>query len=280
MHSTGRRPDQRQRFALHVGHPDSDIDLAEAALLIAAEEYPRLDMAHYTSTLDQFGDGAREYVEDAMDASDYIGGINRLLFDELGFTGNRKYYYDPRNSFLNEVIDRRTGIPITLTLVYIEIARRVGFPMYGVGLPGHFIAAHQTSGSRVFVDPFNKGRVLGEAGCAEIVSEMSGLELRPEHLAPVSPRPFLTRMLSNLLNIYTNNRDYRRAVAAIERILLINPASPPYVRDYGLLLAADGQPMRAIEQLTRYLSLAPEAPDTEAIRLQISSLREARARLN
>lgn len=271
----------RSRFAEIVSRDDEEIDLAEAALLIAAEEYPALDVALYLIKLDSFGDLARERAADARNASDVIAALNATLFDQLGFRGNRENYYDPRNSYLNAVIDRRTGIPITLTVVYIEVARRIGFPVSGVGLPFHFIAKHESEAGDLFIDPFNAGRVLGLAGCAELATRMSGgkLNLRPEHLERATNKQILTRMLANLLGVNSAG-DHRRALAAIERMLLINPDSTPHIRDRGLLLAAVGDVAEATQELERYLELAPAAPDADDIRKQIRSVRQRQARLN
>ena len=271
----------RAEFAEIVSRGDEHIDLAHAALLIAAEEYPNLDPGVYFERLDHFADLARERVADACDAGDVITALNSVMFDVLGFRGNRENYYDPRNSFLNQVIDRRTGIPITMTVVYIEVARRIGFPIKGVGLPFHFIAKHEAQSGDIFIDPFNEGRVLGVAGCSELVAGVSGgkLELREEHLAPVTKREILSRILSNLLGIYSAS-DHSRALAAIERILLIDPGSTPHIRDRGLLLNRLGDRTGAIAELERYLSLNPDAPDAESVRGEIKSIRQRQARLN
>jgi regulator of sirC expression with transglutaminase-like and TPR domain len=271
----------RLRFAEVISRDDEWINLAEAALLIAAEEYPRLDVDLYLDKLDSFGDIARERAAGGSSALDMIAALNTTLFEELGFRGNRSSYYDPRNSFLNEVIDRRTGIPITLTVVYIEVAKRIGFAIKGVGLPGHFIAKHEAESGDIFIDPFSDGRILGTLACSELVRETTGgaLELEPEHLLAVTNKQILTRMLSNVLGIY-GVTDRRRAVAAIDRILLMNPDSIKHVRDRGFLLAGLGETINAIKALERYLELAPDAPDSEAIRAQINSLRKSRAQLN
>ncbi|MEK6302528.1 MAG: tetratricopeptide repeat protein [Acidobacteriota bacterium] len=271
----------RLRFAEMVARNDEQINLAEAALLIAAEEYPRLDVESYIEKLDHFGESAAGRAIGARTPLDLIAAVNATMFEELGFHGNRASYYDPRNSYLNEVIDRRTGIPITLTVVYIEVATRVGLPIKGVGLPGHFIAKHQAESGDIFIDPFNDGRILGAPACSELVSESTGgaLELEPEHLAAVSNKQILTRMLSNLLGIY-GATDQRRALRLIDRILLMNPNSPRHLRDRGLLLAELGETRSAIEELDRYLEFAPHAPDAEIIREQITLLRQRRARLN
>lgn len=271
----------RSLFTEIVSRKDEEINLAEAALTIAAEEYSRLDIQTYLDKLDRIGDMARERAHDAIDSLDQISALNTVLFEELGFRGNSKNYYDPRNSFLNEVIDRRTGIPITLTVVYIEVARRIGLFVEGVGMPSHFIARHETVNGDMFIDVFNGGRLMGEIGCAEMLAEMSKgkLALRPEHLAGVTKKQILARMLTNLLGIYSTS-DHHRALAVIERLMIINPGSPQHVRDYGLILAATGDISNAIEELERYLALLPEAPDRKTIREQIKAIRQSQARLN
>jgi regulator of sirC expression with transglutaminase-like and TPR domain len=271
----------RAEFAEMISRDDEHLDLAHAALLIAAEEYPNLNPDVYFERLDHFADLARERVADASDSGDVISALNSVMFDLLGFRGNRENYYDPRNSFLNQVIERRTGIPITMTVVYIEVARRIGFPIKGVGLPFHFIAKHEAQSGDIFIDPFNEGRVLGVAGCSELVAGVSGgkLELRAEHLAPVTKKQILSRILSNLLGIYSAS-DHWRALAAIERILLIEPQTAAHIIDRGLLLKSLGDRTGAIAELERYLSLNPDAPDAESVRGEIKSIRQSQARLN
>ena len=217
---------------------DEEINLAEAALLIAAEEYPRLDVELYIGQLDRFGVSAAKRTTGARTPLDLIAAVNATLFEELGFHGNRESYYDPRNSYLNEVIDRRTGIPITLTVVYIEAANRVGLAIKGVGMPGHFIAKHETETGEILIDPFNEGRILGTVECSELLTETTGgaVELEMAHLEAVNNKQILTRMLTNLLAIH-GATDKRRALAAIDRILLLNPNSPRHLRDRGFLLA-------------------------------------------
>src|ERR1044072_2644961 len=259
-----------------VSRSDEEINLAEAALTIAAEEYSRLDIPLYLYKLDRIGDMARERARDALDSLDQISALNAVLFEELGFRGNSENYYDPRNSFLNEVIDRRTGIPITLTVVYIEVAKRIGLFIEGVAMPSHFIARHEAATGDVFIDVFNSGRLMGEMGCAEMLAEMSGgkFALRPEHLAAVTKKQILARMLANLLGIYSSS-DNHRALAIIERLMIINPDSPQHVRDYGLLLAVTGDTSNAIEELERYLALLPDAPDRKTVREQIKAIRQS-----
>jgi regulator of sirC expression with transglutaminase-like and TPR domain len=180
------------------------------------------------------------------------------------------------------VIDRRSGIPITLSVIYIEVARQIGFSIHGIGLPGHFIVGHFNPSENFFIDVFNGGRLLTDNALADLVTGMSGgrLEFNATHLMPVTKKQILTRMLSNLLSIYTGSQDYRRAIACIERILLLIPDSPQHIRDYGLLLAQVEKNNSAIEQLEKYLKQMPEADDAETIREQIKRLKQAQARLN
>lgn len=264
-----------------VSRDDEQINLAEASLLIAAEEYPRLEVETYLDKLDYFGDLARERAAGLRDAVDMISALNETLFEHLGFRGNSQSYYDPRNSFLNQVIDRRIGIPITLTVVYIDVARRIGFPVKGVGLPFHFIAKHEAESGDIFIDTFNKGRLLGAAGCADLVTETGGgsIELQPGHLDAVTSKQILTRMLSNLLGVYATS-DHRRALSTVERILLMNPESASHIRDRGLLLASTGDSANALTDLNRYLELAADAADVDSVREQIKTIRQTQARLN
>jgi regulator of sirC expression with transglutaminase-like and TPR domain len=272
----------RSVFQDAVCRDDDSIDLARAALLIAAEEYPSLDPDVYLEKLDRFSDLARPGAESAIDAYAAVLAINAALFDELGFRGNRDNYFDPRNSFLNEVIDRRTGIPITLTVVYMEVARRVGVKVSGVGLPAHFIAKHSRGDTEILIDPFNAGRILNSGECAAMVAELTAgrVRLAPAHLAGVTKKQILVRMLSNLLGVYSRGGDYSRALAALERVLLIEPDSPPHIRDHGLLLAAMGERTAAARELGRYLDLAPDARDADDIKNQITNIMQGRASLN
>ena len=275
----GSRP--RDRFSEIIAQPEESIDLAESALLVASEEYVRLDVLAYLEKIDRIADLARDRAAAAVDSHDVISAINATLFEDYGFRGNRENYYDPRNSFLNEVIDRRMGIPITLSVLYMEVARRIGFAVEGIGLPGHFIVRHQSTTGPIYIDPFNAGRLLGEMGCAELVAEMSAGRrvLTPDDLLPVTRKQILSRMLSNLLGIYAKN-DHRRALSVIERLLLLHPGSAAHIRDYGLLLALVGQTTLALAKLERYLEMEPDAPDADLVRQQIKTIRQDSAKLN
>ncbi len=176
-------------FAAAVGRPDGEIRLARAALLIAAAEQPGLDVDRYLARLDDLADTALA-ARRAADALSRLHRLREFLFEELGFAGDRSDYFDPRNSHLNEVLDRRLGIPITLSLVFIEVGQRLGLQMEGIGLPGHFITGARIAGEHVLLDPFNRGAVLTVEACGQVVRQALGrpVQLRPEHFAPVDNR--------------------------------------------------------------------------------------------
>ncbi len=159
-----------------------------------------------------------------------------------------KEYYDPRNSYFNEVIDRRIGIPITLSAVYGEVARRVGFRLQGVSFPGHFLLKHEMEEGEIIIDPFHRGQILTHDDCRARLKDSSHgkLEFHPQQLASTSPRLMLFRILGNLKSIYVNRREHPRALGAVERMLLLVPDSPPEVRDRGILLSGVGRPLEGI----------------------------------
>ncbi len=272
----------RRRFGEMVSGGDAEIALAEAALLIASEEYPNLIITDYLAKLDRFAQEVREHAAAGSSRFDMIDALNKTMFHELGFQGNTEHYYDPRNGYLNQVIDRRKGIPITLSVVYLEVARRAGLEMLPVGLPGHFLVKYAGRAGELFIDPFNGGRVLDESGVSGLLSEVTSgrLKLSSEHLAAVSNKQILTRILANLYAVYARSMDYTRALAAVERMLLIAPDAPEYVRDRGILLAAMDRTIDAVAELERYLKLAPAADDAATIRERIQAARLSRARLN
>lgn len=215
----------RQYFQQQIDRSDEQIDLASSALYIAQEEYLSLDVIKYLNALDTMALAVKERLPIENYPLKIIQAINSYLYDDLKFDGNVAEYYDPRNSFLNDVIERRIGIPITLSLVYLEIAKRIDFPMVGVGMPGHFLIRPQVAEMEIFVDPFNRGEVLFYDDCQERIRQLYGqpVTMQPEFLAPISNRQFLARMLSNLKLVYLNSQQLEKALAAVERILLLFP---------------------------------------------------------
>lgn len=261
-------PLARQYFYQEIHQPDEQINLERAALYLSQEEYPHLDVEAYLNALDTMAMEVRERLPQEPYPLRVIQTINRYFYNDLGFTGNTDDYYDPRNSFLNEVIDRRKGIPITLALVYLAIARRLDFPMVGVGMPGHFLIRPMGKDMEIFVDAFHGGEILFLQDCQERLSQIYGrpVELESEFLTAVTARQFLARMLTNLKMIYLNRSDFPRALAAIERILLLFPEAPMELRDRGILFYRLSRWTEARQNLEEYLTLIPTAEDAPVIR--------------
>jgi len=265
----------RALFAEAVRLPGEQLDLAEAALLIAAEEYPGLDRARYIQRLDQLAATARIRLGNETGPYARVNILSEYLFDEEKFTGNERDYYDPRNSFLNEVLDRRLGIPITLSLVYMEVGRRLGMRIVGVGMPAHFLVKCVDGGEEIVIDPFRRGIIMSAEDCAEMLRRVTGhlLPAGTGDLPAVTPRDVLNRMLNNLKGIYLARKDYPRSLAAVERMLLVNPRQPEEVRDRGLIKYRLGLLTEAVFDLETYLNGNPDAPDAPAIERQILEMR-------
>lgn len=264
----------RQFFYQEIHQPDDQISLERAALYLALEEYPELDVEAYLNALDTM---AME-VEERLPAEPYplriLQTINRYLYDDLGFKGNTEDYYSPRNSFLNDVIDRRTGIPITLSLIYLAIAKRIDFPMVGIGMPGHFLIRPAVADMEIFVDAFNQGEILFPQDCKDRLAQLFGqsFELQPSFLQVVTPRQFLARMLTNLKVIHLEQGNLEKSLAAIERILLLFPDSAIDLRDRGILYYRLNRFTEARQDLEDYLTLVPNAQDAQIIKSLIEQL--------
>ncbi|MDF5716519.1 MAG: SirB1 family protein [Rhizonema sp. NSF051] len=264
----------RQLFHQEIQQPDECIDLAKAALYIAQEEYPDLDPDEYLNALETMAVEAEERLPSHRYPLRVIQTLNRYLFDDLGFAGNQKGYDDPRNSFLNEVIDRRLGIPITLSLIYLEIARRINFPMVGVGMPGHFLIRPDIEEMDIFVDAFNGGEILFAQDCQEKLNQIyqQPVTLQPEFLATVTHRQFLARMLTNLKSKYLQRQKLEKTLAAIERILLLFPNAELELRDRGIVCYQLGRFSQAANDLETYLAKVPNARDATVIRQLLTQL--------
>jgi regulator of sirC expression with transglutaminase-like and TPR domain len=253
----------RQLFMREVRQPDEYIDLERAAFYIAQEAYPELDVEEYVALLDTMADEVR----DRLPVEDYplrtLKVLNDYLYGELGFKGNQTDYYNPQNSFLNDVLDRRTGIPITLALVYLSLAQRIAFPMEGIALPGHFLIRPVQSEMAIFVDAFNQGEILFEQDCEALLHKMFGdrIAMREQFLAPATNRQFLARMLTNLKATYASSGDVGGVLAAVERILMLYPDAPIELRDRGIILFRLSRWVEARQDLERYLEVMPQADD-------------------
>lgn len=260
--------------------PDAPLDLAEVALLLAREEYPSLDVEAYLSELDGMAHEARANLRGGL--RQRVKGLCRYLFHDMGFRGNQQDYYDARNSYLNEVLDRRTGIPITLSAVAMAVGRRAGLDVFGVGLPGHFVAKASAAGEEVLFDPFHGGRLLTPEKCRHLVEKVTGLsfEVNDEALRAVPLGVIVLRMLNNLKGVYLRNGDYPRAARVIERLRQLSPNDPLQRRDLGATLLQAGQAGRAIDHLQAYLRDAPQAGDAETVKQLLMQARASVARWN
>jgi regulator of sirC expression with transglutaminase-like and TPR domain len=268
-----RDPTPREQFAALVQRDEADIDLAEAALLIAAEAYPGLDVARHLAALDALADAAEPRLGGATSDLERARVLIHFLAAEQRFSGNHDDYYDVRNSFLNDVLERRTGIPITLALVYIEVGRRLGLPMVGVGFPGHFLVK-LAGGEDVVIDPFF-GRILDERACAERLRTVAGQKATYDRrlLRAATAKEILVRMLRNLKQIYLQAREFEPALACSERILLVAPALAHELRDRGLLYHQLECYAAAQLDLERFLSLLPGDDSAAAIREKLIDIR-------
>ena len=260
---------------------DDEIDLTRAALMIARTEHPNLDIDRYAARIDELAGRVEALISD-LQPQRTIAALNRVLFDDLGMRGNREDYYDPRNSFLNHVLDRKLGIPITLSIVYMEVARRVGFSLAGVGMPGHFLLKHYGTEGEILIDCFNRGDILSRQDCQSRLNEIySGqMALRPEFLHPISPRQILMRMLNNLKTVYLSTRNFRKALPIADLILVIYPRSSEDVKQRALLRYSMALHKLAAEDLEEYLQISPTASDADEIRQMSLSIRRMRALMN
>ncbi len=264
---------------------EDDINLAEAALLMAADEYPGIDVGTYLHRLDELAAGVRGRLPPNATLEDAIVTLNDFLFEEQGFSGNTDNYYDPRNSFLNEVLDRKLGIPITLSILYMEIGRRIGLTFEGLSFPGHFLVKSETEAGDIVLDPFSGGVALSEEDLVERLRERFGEDEAPT--APLAPllhtagkKEILLRMLRNLKAIYVNNEDYPKALTVIDRILLIAPDIAEEVRDRARLYERLECFRPALADLRRYLSLNPTDPEMGELHQRMVELERLVSRLN
>jgi regulator of sirC expression with transglutaminase-like and TPR domain len=262
---------------------DERIDLLRAALAIARTAYPHLNMQDCVARIEELAARVRQQLAPNFSFLEIIAAINRVFFEEEGFRGNRKEYYDPRNSFLNDVLDRRLGIPITLSVLYMEVARRVGVPLAGIGMPGHFLLkGYDSEGRAILIDPFNSGTTLNPDECEQRMQEIYSGEIRfrPEYLLPVSKRQILTRMLNNLRHVYMSLRQFKKALAIVDFVLAIYPRSPEDVKQRAMLRFSVGELPGAISDLDQYLQLNPEASDADEIRQTALGMRRTLASWN
>jgi regulator of sirC expression with transglutaminase-like and TPR domain len=276
-----READARARLAALVssGRP---MEIVEASLVVASGEYPGLDIDHHRRRIDALGDAAAKRVEGIDNPFARLDALRVYLFEEQGFRGNVSDYYDPRNSYLNEVLDRRLGIPLTLSIVTMEVAGRCGFDARGVGLPGHFVLRLDSGRRSLLIDPFTGGSVITEEDCRDLVTRATGKPdlFRSELLEGVSAESMLTRLLGNLKQIHLTREDHARALAIVEMLRVVRPDDASELRDRGFLMARLGHPGTALVDLEAYLELAPDAADAPAVRTRLAWLRRRVTEVN
>jgi regulator of sirC expression with transglutaminase-like and TPR domain len=265
--------------------PDDRIDVIRGAALVARDEYPGLDVDRVVADLAALGAPLAARGLESAPSSIQAGELARHVFGTLGFRGNEKDYYDPKNSLISDVLARRLGIPITLAIVYCEVARCAGVAAHGVGFPGHFLVRvepSQPGASPLFVDPFYAGRTLDEAALGRMIQRARGpdAKLEPGDLAAASPRAILVRVLTNLKAIHLQRADHARALLALDRIVTLTPGATNALKERGLVAARLGATEAARADLTRVLELDPQAADAAAVRAQLAKLAKARASLN
>jgi regulator of sirC expression with transglutaminase-like and TPR domain len=265
--------------------PDERINLAEAAFLLAGGEYPGLDVAAYLARIEEIAAKLRVRLREDMPPAERILALNRYLFGELGFAGNAAEYYDPRNSYLNEVLDRRLGIPISLSVVYLEIGRRIGLPLQGVAFPGHFLVKCVVRDGAIVLDPYGKGASLSlDDLCTRLRVLRNGIEPDAGQirmmLAVASNKEIIARMLRNLKGIYLQRREFTKAVAAIDCVIALAPQAADEYRDRGRLHLEMECFRAALADLRSYLLLKPDAEDAIVVRQKAAELQHIAARLN
>ncbi len=272
----------RADFERLVKRPEPAFDLARAALLVAAESDPNVDVDGQIHTLDSWAEQLRALLDPDWNNLQKLARLRNFVFEELKFRGDHKDYYNPSNSLLHEVMERRLGIPLTLSIVFMELGWRVGIPFEGVGFPGHFLVRLTGEPRDLLLDPYQRGTSVHDEDCRRMLREISGgkLELRGEFLHSVTKRDMIARLLMNLKGAYLRANDDEKALAAVDRLLLIHPEDIEEVRDRGLLLYRLQRYGPALEALERYLEARPGAADREGMERHVRDLRILLSSLN
>lgn len=299
--------DPYEDFRRAVDRPEATIDLARAALAIALSDYPDLDIAACVAHLDQvsikvarrLGNDAGVYpvartvravakvsapkVPGAVGESSSrdgvyrsIAALNHVLFEQEGYHGDRDNYFDPKNSFLNQVIALKRGIPITLSVLYMEVGQRIGLRLQGIGFPGHFLVKYADGQGEIIIDPFNRGEIRSLTSLKKLLQELYGgrIAFHPSLLDAVSKKQILRRMLNNLKATYLRDHDLVKGLAVVQRLLILEPNSAADLRDRGALYLKLECFNQALEDFERYLRLAPEAEDSPEVKERVIDLKK------
>jgi regulator of sirC expression with transglutaminase-like and TPR domain len=279
-----------EAFRELLAREDSRIDIAHACLMIAQDAYPQLDIERYLGDIERMAMRLRGRVAQDCGAEERVVALNQFLFEDLGFQGNTEAYYDPRNSYLNEVMDRRIGIPITLSVLYMAVGRRIGLPLEGVSFPGHFLVRLRLRAGTLVLDPFIGGAPQSEdelrARLQRVIPPgatdnlpVSELPL-DQFLEPATNRQTLARVLRNLKVIYRETDKPERMLDVLNRMLLVTPESSAELRDRGIVYQRLECYRAALKDLSDYVEREPDAPDYDDVRVRLMELSALCARLN
>jgi regulator of sirC expression with transglutaminase-like and TPR domain len=274
--------DPYRDFRQAVDRPEKKIELSRAALTIALTDYPDLDIADYLARIDRLAMEVTGRLYPEADIYRSIAALNYVLFRQYGFHGNRDDYFNPKNSFLNEVIERKTGIPITLSVLYMEVAQRVGLTLDGVGFPGHFLVKCVGGGEEIVIDPFNSGEILSREDMDKMLFDLYGgkVVFHSDFLASSTKKDILKRMLANLKAIYIKENDLVRSLAALDRLVILDPISAVDIRDRGMVYLRLEYYAQAREDFEAYLRLRPDAEDAMLVREQLVRLAKEATRIH
>jgi regulator of sirC expression with transglutaminase-like and TPR domain len=277
-------------FARAIAGEDARIDLARACLLIAQDAYPELDVERYMGEIERMATRLRARLPQNCGAEERVVALNQFLYEDLGYWGNTEDYYDPRNSYLNEVIERKTGIPITMSILYMELGRRIGLPLEGVSFPGHFLVRLPLRGGMLVLDPFAGGAPQSEDELRSrvkrvipdgVADDLPAAELPlDQFLEPATNRQILTRVLRNLKAIYRESDKPDRMLDVLNRMLLVTPDASAELRDRGYVYQRLECYRAALKDLSDYAEHEPDAPDLDEVRSRLMELSALCARLN
>lgn len=274
-----------ERLSEIVKGSEQELNLAEAALLIARDEYPALDVEAYLRQIDELATGVQQRLPAQAGLEDTLVALNQFLFVEQGFSGDMDNYDDPRNSFLNEVLDRKRGIPITLSILYMEVGRRLGLPLKGVSFPGHFLVKFTTREGEVVLDPFSGGCLMSKEDLEQMLEDTFGAAEAAyapleRLLISANKKEILVRMLRNLKGAYLRRERHDKALTVVNQILLIQPDQPDEVRDRGRIYEHLECYRAALENYQSYLAQRPGAGDAPDVHKRIAELKLIVANFN
>jgi len=264
----------RGSFVEMLKRPDAEIDLARAALLVAAENDPSLDVDTEMARLDRWAQELGRRIDPSWNSLQRLARLRTFMYEDLGFKGDVRGYYSPANSLLHSVMSRRLGIPLTLSIVFMEIGWRIGVPFEGVGFPGHFMVRLTGEPGDLLLDPYNHGASVHEEDCRRMIELTTGgiVPYDPSMIRSLGKRDMIARLLFNLKVACLKTGDDKGALSAVERLLLLRPDDPPELRDRGLLLYRMDRYREAREALLAYLRARPEALDREVVERHLAAL--------